>query len=281
MQSSGRMRQRVERFLWQAPRAVGQAWIGRGRYRLPGGYERIYLYHVKKTGGTSISNAFLALGGEDSLTVKRRLAGHLHATRSGDFAFAAHDRRAIQRGGYFYAWAHQPAWHLELPPRTFTVTVLRDPVSRVLSLYRYLLDPESDAGDPFPARPERRRIAADGFDAFVERLTEKDLLNQLHMFSRDRDPEEAAARIRECSLVFFNDEMAEGLATLSDLIGRSLPERHERRSSARFEPSDAQIARLRATLEPEYALMALLRSPTGELRHGADRHERLSPVRDR
>lgn len=253
------MRQRAKELAWAAPLGLGYALTGR-RYQLADGYERIYLHHVRKTGGTSITNAFLALGGEEPNTVKQRLTGRLGMARSGVLVFAGHNRAAVESGRYFYGWTHQPAWRVKLPPQTFTVTVLRDPVARVVSLYRYLSDPQSDVGHPFPAPAVQRRRAAGGFDRFLDQLPPTDLLNQLHMFSNRWDVEEAAETIGRCSLVFFTEDMASGLARLSQLTGRELPERHERRSKVRFEPSDEQRDRLADMLAPEYALLERVRS---------------------
>ena len=254
-----------ERIVWLArrsassiPYAIGQRRIGR-RYLLNDGFERVYLHHTRKTGGTSLSESFLALGGEDPLTVKRRMRDGWQMTVTGGLVVTAHHRGALRRGRYFFGWLHFPAWSVRLPDRTFTVTILRDPAARVLSLYRYLLDPRADENQPFSARTRERETAADGFDGFMDRLAEPELLGQLQMFSKRRDPEEAAAKIDECSLVFRVDRMADGLATLSELIGRPLSPRHERRSVAAFEPSDAQRSRLREALASEYALMDLLR----------------------
>jgi hypothetical protein len=77
------------------------------------------------------------------------------------------------------------------------------------------------------------------------------VLGQLQMFSPTRDPQEAAERIRECSLAFRLDQMESGLATLSELIGHPLNLRHERRFVKRFQPSEVQAARLREALAPE------------------------------
>jgi hypothetical protein len=243
--------------LLRARRAFGQRRIGR-RYRLAGGFERVYLHHVRKTGGTSVSESFLALGGEEPLALKRRMREGWGMARSGEYVFAAHARRALRGGRYLFGWSHIPAWDLDLPPHTYRVTILRDPAARVVSLYRYLSDPGSDEGQPYPAPAAQRAIAAEGFDRFLDRLPEPELLAQLHMFSAALDPAEAAAGVAECSLAFRIEEMESGLATLSELIGRPLEARHERRSARAFEPSGDQAAHLRERLTPEYELIRLL-----------------------
>jgi hypothetical protein len=252
---------RARRAILSLPRAIGQRRHP-ARYPLEGGFERVYLYHVRKTGGTSLAASFLALGGEDPIAVQERLRrGLLQATRTGEIVVAANHRATLQRGRYFFAWSHHPAWRLRLPARTLTVTILRDPAARAISLYRYVADPRADEGQPFlGVDPGEHRIAGDGFDRFLDRIGEAELLGQLQMFSPARDPEQAAARIRECSLVVRLEEMESGLATLSELIGRRLEPRHERRSVQPFEPTETQRARLREALAPEYELMDLLRS---------------------
>jgi hypothetical protein len=254
------VRQLVDSAVCAGPQWAGQALGLTRRPKLADGYERVYLHHIRKTGGTSISTAFMALGGEDPATVERRIVRvRPHVTRTGDAVIAAHDRFALQTGGYSYGWSHMPAWKLRLPPRTYTVTVLRDPVARVLSLYRYLCDPDSDRGHAFAAPASDRAWVAGGFDSFLEVMPRGDLLNQLFMFSPRLDPEEAATAISGCSLVFQLSDMSQGVATLSELLGRPLRESNERRSPpSTFKPSDEQMTRLRSLLEPEYELLQLL-----------------------
>jgi len=45
------------------------------KYNIANKFQRIYLYHIQKTGGTSLNHMFLSLGGEDPSDVYRRLGG--------------------------------------------------------------------------------------------------------------------------------------------------------------------------------------------------------------
>jgi hypothetical protein len=96
-------------------------------------YKRVYHFHVRKTAGTSLNAAFGALGG---LTV-REMSTNPEVTRNG-LRFVANGE-LTKEGDFFFASSHDPAWRLCLPPDTFTVTILRDPLARVVSYYRYLL----------------------------------------------------------------------------------------------------------------------------------------------
>ena len=232
------------------------------------GFKRVCHFHVRKTGGTSLNRAFLGLGGEDPSDVHWRMRGALHATRSNGFVFVAHDAPLLARGEYSYGWHHAPAWTLTLPPETFTVTVLRDPISRVLSLYRYLDDPHADDDQPFRAGRTERLRAAGGFESFVRSTPTEDLLNQLHMFSSRLDPSEAADRVRCCSAWFMTERMDEGVDQLNRRLGLALAHRWDRRSRPDDELRAQHGDLLRTVLAPEYEFLRIL---------GTDTDQRASP----
>jgi hypothetical protein len=227
-------------------------------YSLPGGVRRIYLYHVRKTAGTSLFLSFLALGGEDPTTVWRRITeSRLQRTVSGGYGFAANDRLVLAEGAYLIGRSHRTFADQPLPPDTFTVTILRDPLARVHSYYDYLV-----AGDD-PTTPGRvaereRRLARAGFDAFLDQVPVDGLLTQLATFSERLDINEAVDRIGGCSSVFFTEDFAAGLARLSEQLDLPLEYRRERVTAGRSTLTPAQRDRLTARLEPEYELLRRL-----------------------
>jgi hypothetical protein len=151
-----------------------------------------------------------------------------------------------------------------LRPGTFTFTVLRDPVARVVSLYRYLADDRADQGEVFTAPANERQWAVDGFTSFLDRIDEPSLLNQLYMFSPTLDPIEAAGRIRACSRYFFTEFFNEGVAALALALDVSLPLRVDRVSVSKARPTAAEVGRLRTMLGREYQLLDLLRRDPGD-----------------
>jgi hypothetical protein len=188
---------------------------------------------------------------------RRITASRLQRTVSGGYGFAANDRRVLAEGAYLFGRSHRTFAAQPLPPHTFTVTVLRDPLARVHSYYDYLV-----AGDD-PTTPGRvaereRRMAGGGFDAFLDQVPVDGLLTQLGMFSERLDIAEAVDRISGCSSVFFTEDFAAGLAGLSDRLDLPLEPRRERVTSRRSSLTPAQRDRLAARLEPEYELLRRL-----------------------
>jgi hypothetical protein len=235
------------------------------RHTLPAPYRRIWFFHVRKTAGTSLYKSFLGLGGEDPAVVEQRFDPVTHSARSGDYMylFVGRNRFLTMRSRYFFGYGHGPIWRVSLPADTFTLTILRDPVERVLSLYRYLSDERSDRGERIPAPAQEREWAKDGFRAFIERIPERDLLMQLWMFSPDYDPKEAARAIRALSMYFFTESYNEGVTALSSRLGLALPQRTDRVSLPVDPPRHDEIELLRKRLEPELELVELLRADPG------------------
>lgn len=237
-------------------------------YRIAGDYRRIYHYHVRKTAGTSLNSTFWAIGG---LSMSE-MAGTAMLEKNG-YIFVHHRKALIEKGDYFFADAHLPAHALTLPDKTFTLTVLRDPVDRVISYYGYLMwartDPEAERREPAYShlRKEMRWLGG-SFGDFVGNLPRDELLNQLYMFSAGFSIEEAAERIAACSFVGFTSSFAGDVERLAHTLSLPLEVKAERRFGQKIVPPPAEVEKARALLEPEYQMLALVRARLAVQRSG-------------
>jgi hypothetical protein len=231
------------------------------RKGIGGKYARIYQYHIRKTAGSSLNAAFWGLVGLDF----RQLEVHKRVRRDG-LAFVRHHRTLIRKGAFFYASSHVAAHVLSPPEGTFTMTVLRDPVDRLLSHYRNLLWVRDDPGGRsseiyFVKYLEENEMMwlGDSLGDFLDRAPREHILRQLYMFSANYDVEEAAERILACSAVCFTETYNQDLQALAQRLDLPLRAAHERRSPLKITLPAADVARVREILEPEYALLQRVR----------------------
>ena len=215
-----------------------RAATSKNKHHLQSNHKRIYHYHIQKTAGTSLNAAFWSLAGLDMSSMARSL----YKFKDG-YVFVLNSQRAIEKGNYFFASSHTAAHKLNLPPNTFTVTVLRAPIDRVLSFYRYMRffyeNPSSRSIDPFWKESYREAQYyfrdSTSFQDFLSRIPPARLSSQLYMFSSEYNVDEALERISDCSAVLFTENLSEGVDSLSKALGLSLVLAQERRFNKKLD----------------------------------------------
>jgi hypothetical protein len=224
------------------------------------GYKRIYLVHIRKTGGTSLNHMFLSLMGDEASSIYGSLVANAptHRVLRRGRIYVGWNVDCINRGNYFYAFSHTPLHELNLPPETFTVTCFRDPVKRVISHYNMLMDCQVNNID-HPCMATEGKWLGEKFDDFLERVPRDQLLNQLYMFSRDFDVDWSVEQVRNLSHYFFSDNFAYGIESLNQKTGLSLEPIHIRKTNFADQISEENIARLREMLSDEYAFLDRVR----------------------
>ncbi len=100
----------------------------------------------------------------------------------------------------------------------------------------------------------------DSLDDFLENIPKNHLMNQLYMFSKNYNIEEAAERIRACSYYFFTENIEQGMTDLSAKSGLKLELSHQKKYNFSAPVSESQLAHLKEKLAPEYRLMERLRT---------------------
>jgi len=224
------------------------------------GYKRIYLIHIRKTGGTSLNHMFLSLGDSDAQSFYEDLArarGH-RLMRNGKI-FVGWNFRLINNGNYFYAFSHTPIHKLKLPEGTFTITCFRDPVQRIISHYQMLMN-YSINHIPHPCMATEGKWLGGSFDDFMDRIPQEHLMNQLYMFSESFNIDEALQRVNSVSHYFFSEAFSKGVQVLTKKIGLELTPVHMRKSQPFGEISENNLIRLKQKLVAEYLFLEKIKS---------------------
>lgn len=225
-----------------------------------GEFKRIYFYHVRKTAGTSINHMFLATATDHPNTAYQQISKTLlrRITLSGK-TFVAHNRILIRQGNYFYAYSHSPVHLLRPSSDTFTFTCFRDPVERVISHYKMLLEIQQET-ENHPMLNTECKWLGNSFSDFLQNIPQEHLLNQLYMFSKTFDVPEAVSEASKLNHIVFSDQFEQGISALVDKTGVPLTSSHIRKSSIKLTLTDADRARLREMLDAEYELLRLLKT---------------------
>lgn len=236
---------------------------------LDGQFDRIYHVHSRKTGGTSVNKMFLALSGTPDVdALYERLATPPFNVGYGDWRFSGWSARSLRYPQFDYGFSHVPLNRLALPPRTFRFTILRDPISRVCSLYDMLAgfrDAGSSRSDVLP----QIEWVKDGFAGFLESAPQSELSGQLAMFSSGLDAGEALETLAGLEMVIPLARLDEGLRAMGTRFGVHLRSQHLRKAKHRYEPTLNELGRLAEILAEEIAFYekALLLADAKYLKH--------------
>lgn len=176
---------------------------------------RVHYYHIPKTAGTAINFAFFNLSGSNSSEVYEQLnRAPKRIVEISDYRFIRDAKDLTQVGDFNYSFSHYPAYSISLPVDTYQFTCVRHPGDRVLSVYR-ALNMIRERGEK---RPGLKWIGST-FEDFLKRIPRKELLGDIHMFSPNGNPKEAAdSCINQCDRIILYEKIHEQV----DLLRRDL-----------------------------------------------------------
>ncbi len=124
-------------------------------------YSRIYHYHIRKSGGTTLNHAFCTLAyNEEEVDLNETYglpiesedmypgrATYMKINRTKDHSYTGNgytiindNIELVKEGKFFYSASHAPMHKVKLPKGAFTFTCMRDPVRRLISDYRFHLE---------------------------------------------------------------------------------------------------------------------------------------------
>ncbi|MEM6300040.1 MAG: sulfotransferase family 2 domain-containing protein, partial [Bacteroidota bacterium] len=182
------------------------------------GLPKVYHYHVMKTGGTSMNQAFMQLAGDQD-EVYQSIIQHPELLYYNKDFVITWGKWEIESGLFTYAFSHMPKWQINVPEDVFTFTCLRDPFSRLKSRYNQL---KWTANSQFRGMmeekfPRHAEWVEDDFLGFVEQMEAQQRTHQLYLFSEDYDPKAAFESASQVDYFYFLENVNEGFTFLENV----------------------------------------------------------------
>lgn len=254
------------------------------------GYDRILHFHIQKSGGTSVNQVFYGLtfvqpvveaflernqshpfftsdlfkaksDGAKVKAITRRLGG----PAKGNGYIVSSSWKRIRLGMYSYAHNHMCFQDVPIYPGTYSFTILREPLERLIS--RYKMDLRLFRLGKIGHYKDRGPLA----DSITEPLkyfrvlknhAPNDFLNQIGSFSKSFTVDEAIENALSLNRILFQHSLQPDLdALLKDVGLQSAALPNSKSSSQFFKEDDALFEQLRSdachsflseSLQPEY-----------------------------
>ena len=224
--------------------------------KLTANQKPIYHVHIRKTAGTTINFAFLSNANQDNVET---FYGELSKKRnqrmvSNSKVFVGWNDTLLNEGNYSYGFSHTPLHALNLPTNIFKFTCLRDPVKRVISHYNMLMHFQKNKINHPCMKTEGKWLGNSILD-FVSLSPKYAMLNQLYMFSKRFDINEASDELSKLDCIMFTEKLSEGLKRLEKSTGWLLPISNQKKYNHKELISQDQMQKIKELLKPEYTLL--------------------------
>lgn len=185
-------------------------------YKISGKFKRIYFYHIRKAGGTSVNFMFLASSTSLYDKYYKKMAQSLdNRVIIGNKVFVGWNPIILSMGKFYYGFSHRPIHKIHIPNNTFDFTIIRNPVDRLISYYKMVRHYQYYSGKNPLSRDEKRLLMVDDLKSFLRSLEKERMYRQIYMFSKNFDIDEAYNRITNLSYFFFTENFEEGVNHLN------------------------------------------------------------------
>jgi hypothetical protein len=159
----------------------------------------------------------------------------------------------LEQGNYHYGCTHFPSWKIQEPRDSFTMTIFRDPIERIVSHYNYITG-KIERGENEDWLVKERPLLGNSFTQFIDNLPPEKLLNQLYNFSENYNLIEAVDRIKSLDLILTLENLSEGIHDINNMLGLNLRIMKKNMSETFYRASSKEIRYLKDKVEKEIDL---------------------------
>lgn len=217
-------------------------------------FDRLYHVHVRKCGGTSVNSVFLRHVTGDPACYAKLSQAPEHRIVYEAAIVVGWNKRLIECGDYDYAFSHIPYHSLALPDRTYTFSMLRDPIQRVVSHYSMIVELIKKGSD-HPLLKTEAAWAEGGFEKFIECLPRQHLQNQLFMYDPQFRVGQALDALASITTVRMLQNFSSLLGAVNTEFGTNLEPVHVRKSVSPYDPSREEALKLESRLAEELCFL--------------------------
>lgn len=227
--------------------------------KLTSGGQSVYHIHIRKTGGTSINYSFLEQIDKEAKAIYDELIKkENHRVIKNKKVLVGWNKRLINQGHYTYAFSHIPLHNLSLSPEIFTLTCLREPSKRVISHYNMLRYYQIN-NIAHPCMVTEGEWLGDSFDYFLNTIPKEHFLNQIFMFSKNIEINEAFDKLCSLNHIVFTETLSQDMTDLGQKLNLDLSISNQKSYGHKENISESQKSKLIELLEPEYKLIEMLK----------------------
>ena len=225
----------------------------------PEKHMRILFFHSRKTGGTSLNHMFTSYF-SDADYIASNFNNHSKRYRviHKGFIVQASNISLLEKGNYHYGCTHIPSWKINEPSDTFTITVFRDPIRRVISHYNDIKG-KVERGEKHSFLREESKFLGSSFTEFVDNLPPEKLLSQLYNFSKNFDIDEAVKKINSLNLILTLEAISNGIQEINNRLDIDLQIVKRNKSKSFNMPSTDEINYLSSKITQEIDLFKKLK----------------------
>jgi hypothetical protein len=179
--------------------------------------EKVYLYHIKKTGGRSLKlsffNYYFEPYGIDPVEIYALQSSGIPGKHIGidDMVIGVSDEQ------FLFESNHRFMDDVCIPNYYFKITILRDPIKRLLSYYR-MIDRWNRVSPDAEWLQKEKSYIENGWEGFLNSIPKEILLEQIRMFSKNFDIKESFNNIISLNHVMINENYKEDLTLLSKKV---------------------------------------------------------------